>query len=106
MDSLKSFANCEHERLRCEECGAVSSPHGWSAFTDRDELAAEVERLREECDFWRSHLHIDSPKMDGQHTWRLMWNHFTLVGSDAGEVVRNALKAIRSQPLPAPPDAG
>lgn len=50
MDSLKSFANCEHERLRCEKCGAVSSPHGWSAFTDRDELAAEVERLQEEID--------------------------------------------------------
>ena len=42
------FAECEHSYLRCEKCKAISSPHGWSAFTDRDELQDEVEQLRTE----------------------------------------------------------
>jgi hypothetical protein len=69
-------------------------------------LRAEVERLREERAFWRGRLHIASPKMDSQHVWRLVNAWPLLVGPDADAVVRNALEAIRSQPLPAPPDAG
>ena len=67
-------------------------------------LRAEIERLREEQSLWRHRLRIASAKMDGQHTWRLSSSDWPpLVGSNPDEVVRNALAAIRTQPLPAPP---
>lgn len=66
-------------------------------------LRADVEQLRAECAFWRDRLRVASPKMDGQHQWRLsIYAWPPLVGPDADAVVRNALEAIRSQPTAQP----
>lgn len=71
-------------------------------------LRAEVERLREECAFWRDRLRIMSLKADGQHRWRLSGTEWPcLIGPDADAVVRNALEAVRMlSHAPARPDAG
>ena len=52
-ESLRQFASCNHDSLRCEKCGSRASVFGWMAFSDYDEtrtnLAAAEALLREAC---------------------------------------------------------
>lgn len=46
---LMKFAECEHQQLKCEKCGARSDIRGWQTFTGQDkdmlELRDEIDRL-------------------------------------------------------------
>ncbi len=103
FDAVRDAAHAEAKRVF--PATVIESHIGGELHADDlcSMLASEVERLREENAFWRGHLSVLSPKMDGQHVWRLFNGWPPLIGPDADAVVRNALEAIRSQPLPAPP---
>lgn len=49
VNGLKEFADCAHEHLKCEKCGARSDIRGWQTFTGQDkdmlELRDEIDRL-------------------------------------------------------------
>ena len=105
FDAVRDAAHAEAKRVF--PATVIESRIGGEPHADDlcSMLAAEVERLQQECSFWRDRLRIASAKMDGQHVWRLSSSDWPpLVGPNADAVVRNALEAIRSQPLPQPPE--